>query len=151
MIEIKNGFNPEALLEQLYKLTKMEDTFAINAVALVEGQPRTLTLRELLTVYLEHRYEVTRRRTEFARTKAADRLHLVEGLLIAIVDIDDVIAIIRSSDDTAQARARLMDAFDLTETQTNYILEMPLRRLTRFSTIELETERDELQRRRSPS
>ena len=144
MIEVKNGFNPDALLEQLYKLTKMEDNFAINAVALVDGQPRTLTLRDLLTVYLEHRYEVTRRRTAFARTKAADRLHLVEGLLIAIVDIDDVIAIIRSCDDTAHARARLIEAFELSETQANYILEMPLRRLTRFSRIELETERDKL-------
>ena len=79
----------------------MEDSFAINAVALVDGQPRTLSLRELLTVYLEHRYEVTRRRTAYRRSKAADRLHLVEGLLTAIVDIDDVIAIIRSSDDAA--------------------------------------------------
>ena len=145
VIEVKNGFNPDALLDQLYRLTKMEDNFAINAVALVEGQPRTLTLRELLTVYLEHRYEVTRRRTEFARSKAAERLHLVEGLLVAIVDIDDVIAIIRSSDDTAHARARLIEVFELTETQTNYILEMPLRRLTRFSRIELETEQNTLQ------
>ncbi|HEU5484739.1 MAG TPA: DNA topoisomerase IV subunit A, partial [Microlunatus sp.] len=145
VIEVKNGFNPDALLEQLYKLTKLEDSFAINSVALVDGQPRTLSLPELLTVYLEHRYEVTRRRTEFERAKAADRLHLVEGLLIAILDIDDVIAIIRSSDDTAHARSRLIDAFDLTEIQANYILEMPLRRLTKYSTIELETERDALQ------
>lgn len=144
VVEVKNGFNPEAILEQLYKLTKIEDNFAINAVALVDGQPRTLSLRELLTVYLEHRYEVTRRRTEFARRKATDRLHLVEGLLLAILDIDDVIAIIRSSDDTAAARARLREAFELSELQANYILEMPLRRLTRFSTLELETERDTL-------
>jgi DNA gyrase subunit A len=145
VIEIKSGFNPDAILEQLYKLTRIEDNFAINAVALVDGQPRTLTLRDLLTVYLEHRYEVTRRRTEFARTKARERLHLVEGLLIAILDIDDVIAIVRTSDDTAQARSRLMEVFELSETQTNYILEMPLRRLTRFSRIELETERDKLE------
>jgi DNA gyrase subunit A len=145
VIEIKSGFNPDAILEQLYKLTKIEDNFAINAVALVDGQPRTLTLRNMLTVYLEHRYEVTRRRTEFARTKARERLHLVEGLLVAILDIDDVIAIIRTSDDTAQARSRLMEVFELSETQTNYILEMPLRRLTRFSRIELEAERDKLQ------
>ena len=144
VIEVKNGFNPDALLEQLYKLTKMEDSFAINSVALVDGQPRTLTLRELLTVYLEHRYEVTRRRTAFNRTKAADRLHLVDGLLIAMLDIDDVIAIIRSSDDVGEARRRLMAAFELTETQTNYILDMPLRRLTKFSRIELEAERDQL-------
>ncbi len=144
VIEVKNGFHPDAILEQLFKLTKMEDSFAINSVALVEGQPRTLTLREMLTVYLEHRYEVTRRRSEFARGKAQDRLHLVEGLLLAIVDIDDVIAIIRSSEDAAEARTRLMAAFDLTETQTTYILDMPLRRLTRYSRIELESERDEL-------
>jgi DNA gyrase subunit A len=144
VIEVKNGFNPDALLEQLYKLTKMEDNFAINAVALVDGQPRTLNLRELLTVYLEHRYEVTRRRTEFARRKASDRLHLVQGLILAILDIDDVIAIIRGSDDTAAARTRLREAFELSELQANYILEMPLRRLTRFSTLELETERDSL-------
>src|SRR5215213_4158378 len=104
VIEVKNGFNPEALLEQLYKVTKMEDTFGINAVALVDGQPRTLDLRDLLTVYLEHRYEVTRRRTAFARSRATDRLHLVEGLLVAILDIDDVIAIIRSTDEVQQAR-----------------------------------------------
>jgi DNA gyrase subunit A len=145
VIEIKSGFNPDAILEQLYKLTKIEDNYAINAVALVDGQPRTLTLRDLLTVYLEHRYEVTRRRTEFARTTAQERLHLVEGLLVAILDIDDVIAIIRTSDDTAHARARLMEVFELSETQTNYILEMPLRRLTRFSRIELETERSKLE------
>ncbi|HYP46192.1 MAG TPA: DNA topoisomerase IV subunit A [Propionibacteriaceae bacterium] len=145
VVEVKGGFNPDVVLEQLYKLTKMEDSFSVNAVALVEGQPRTLSLREMLTVYLEHRYDVTRRRTEFDRRKAADRLHLVEGLLIAILDIDDVIALIRSSDDTAQARERLISAFDLSETQANYILEMPLRRLTRFSRIELEGERDQLQ------
>jgi DNA gyrase subunit A len=145
VIEIKSGFNPDAILEQLYKLTKIEDNYAINAVALVDGQPRTLTLRDLLTVYLEHRYEVTRRRTEFARSKAQERLHLVQGLLVAILDIDDVIAIIRTSDDTAHARSRLMEVFELSETQTNYILEMPLRRLTRFSRIELETERGTLE------
>jgi DNA gyrase subunit A len=147
VIEIKSGFNPDALLEQLYKSTKMEDSFSINSVALVDGQPRTLSLRDLLTVYLDHRYEVTRRRTVFARNRADERLHLVQGLLIAIVDIDDVIAIIRSSDDTAQARQRLIAAFELSEIQANYILEMPLRRLTKFSTLELQTERDQLEAR----
>ena len=144
VIEVKNGINPEALLEQLYRLTKLEDSFGINAVALVNGQPATMTLKELLEVYLEHRVEVIRRRSAFRRDKASDRLHLVEGLLIAIVDIDDVIAIIRSSDDAAQARTRLMEAFELTETQTNYILDMQLRRLTKFSRIELEAEREQL-------
>jgi DNA gyrase subunit A len=144
VIEVKNGFNPDALLEQLYRQTKLEDSFAINAVALVDGQPRTLTLRELLTIYLEHRYEVTRRRTAYARSRAEERLHLVEGLLVALLDIDDVIAIIRNSDDVAAARARLIEVFELSEIQANYILDMPLRRLTRFSRLELETERDAL-------
>ncbi len=144
VVEVKNGINPEALLEQLYRLTKLEDSFAINAVALVDGQPRTLSLREMLTVYLGHRLEVTLRRTRFQLGKARDRLHLVEGLLIAIVDIDAVIAIIRGSDDAAAARTRLIEAFDLSEVQATYILDMQLRRLTRFSRIELEAERDKL-------
>ncbi|MGI8458493.1 MAG: DNA gyrase/topoisomerase IV subunit A [Propionibacteriaceae bacterium] len=144
VIEIKNGFNPEVLLETLFRVTKLEDSFSINAVALVQGQPRTLGLKELLTVYLGHRFEVTRRRTQFLLDKATDRLHLVEGLLIAIVDIDDVIAIIRGSDDAAAARARLIEVFDLSEVQATYILDMMLRRLTKFSTIELEAERDQL-------
>ncbi|MGO1972840.1 MAG: DNA gyrase/topoisomerase IV subunit A [Propionibacteriaceae bacterium] len=144
VIEVKNGFNPDAILDQLYRQTKLEDSFSINAVALVDGQPRTLTLHEMLTVYLEHRLEVTLRRTKFAHRKATDRLHLVEGLLIAILDIDDVIAIIRGSDDASKARARLMEVFDLTEVQTNYILDMQLRRLTKFSKLELDSERDDL-------
>ncbi len=144
VIEVKNGINPEALLEELYRLTKLEDSFGINAVALVNGQPSTLSLKEMLEVYLEHRVEVVRRRSAFRLAKATDRLHLVDGLLIAILDIDDVIAIIRSSEDAAQARTRLMEAFELTETQTNYILDMQLRRLTKFSKIELEAEREQL-------
>ena len=144
VIEIKNGFNPDAVLENLYRLTPMEDSFGINNVALVDGQPRTLGLKTLLQVYVEHRIEVIRRRSEFRRRKAADRLHLVDGLLVAIIDIDEVIQLIRGSDDTAAARARLMEVFDLSEIQVNYILEMPLRRLTKFSRIELETEREDL-------
>ena len=147
VIEVKNGFNPDALLEDLYKQTKLEDSFSINAVALVEGQPRTLSLREMMKVYLDHRLEVTLRRTTYDRDKAADRLHLVEGLLLAILDIDDVIAIIRSSDDAAAARTRLIEAFELDEVQAGYILDMQLRRLTRYSSIELETEQDELRGR----
>ncbi|MCC2592813.1 DNA topoisomerase IV subunit A [Tessaracoccus sp. OS52] len=144
LVEVKNGINPEALLEQLYKQTKLEDTFAINAVALVEGEPRTLSLKDLLQVYLAHRLDVVLRRSRFQLGKAADRLHLVRGLITAIADIDDVIAIIRTSDDAAQARTRLIAAFDLDEVQANYILDMQLRRLTKYSTIELEKESDEL-------
>jgi DNA gyrase subunit A len=146
VIEVKNGFHPEALLEQLYKATPLEDSFGINTVALVDGQPRTLGLKQLLEVFLGHRFDVVRRRTGFRRGKAAAKLHLVDGLIVAILDIDEVIQLIRTSDDTAQARERLMQVFDLTEIQTNHILEMPLRRLTRFSKLELEKEKSALER-----
>ncbi|WP_314410414.1 DNA gyrase/topoisomerase IV subunit A [Streptomyces kroppenstedtii] len=144
VIEIKNGFVPEAVLEQLYKLTPMEESFGINNVALVDGQPLTLGLKELLEVYLDHRFEVVRRRSEFRRTKKRDRLHLVEGLLVALLDIDEVIRLIRSSENSAQAKQRLIEHFSLSEIQTQYILDTPLRRLTKFDRIELETERDRL-------
>ncbi|MFI0226001.1 DNA topoisomerase (ATP-hydrolyzing) subunit A [Streptomyces lydicus] len=145
VIEIKNGFNPEAVLEQLYKLTPMEESFGINNVALVDGQPLTLGLKELLEVYVDHRFEVVRRRSEFRRTKRRDRLHLVEGLLTALVDIDEVIRLIRSSENSAQAKDRLIERFSLSDIQTQYILDTPLRRLTKFDRIELESERDRLQ------
>ncbi|MFF1763486.1 DNA topoisomerase (ATP-hydrolyzing) subunit A [Streptomyces sp. NPDC058249] len=144
VIEIKNGFVPEAVLEQLCKLTPMEESFGINNVALVDGQPLTLGLKELLEVYLDHRFEVVRRRSEFRRGKKRDRLHLVEGLLVALLDIDEVIRLIRSSDNSAQAKERLIERFSLSEIQTQYILDTPLRRLTRFDRIELESERDRL-------
>jgi DNA gyrase subunit A len=145
VIEVKNGFVPEAILEQLFRLTPLEDSFNINAVALVEGQPRTLGLKELLEVFLEHRFDVVRRRSVYRRGKAVDQLHLVNGLLVAILDIDEVIALIRSSDNAEQARQRLMQVFDLSETQSNHILDMALRRLTKFSRIELEKQRAELE------
>ncbi|MET9293503.1 DNA topoisomerase IV subunit A [Streptomyces sp. NPDC003077] len=144
VIEVKNGFNPEAVLEQLYKLTPMEESFGINNVALVDGQPLTLGLKELLEVYVDHRFDVVRRRSEFRRGKRRDRLHLVEGLLTALVDIDEVIRLIRSSENSAQAKERLIDRFGLSDIQTQYILDTPLRRLTKFDRIELESERDEL-------
>lgn len=146
VIEVKNGFVPEALLEQLYKMTPMEDSFGINTVALVDGQPRTLGLKELLEVFLQHRFDVVRRRSQFRRGKAADRLHLVEGLLIAILDIDEVIQVIRSSDNAATAKERLIDIFELSQIQADWILDMPLRRLTKFSRLELDKEKAELER-----
>ncbi|MCP3769053.1 MULTISPECIES: DNA gyrase/topoisomerase IV subunit A [unclassified Streptomyces] len=144
VVEVKNGFVPEAVLEQLYKLTPMEESFGINNVALVDGQPLTLGLKELLEVYLDHRFNVVRRRSEFRRGKRRDRLHLVEGLLTALLDIDEVIRLIRSSDNSAQAKQRLMEHFSLSEIQTQYILDTPLRRLTRFDRIELEAEQERL-------
>ncbi|WP_135850358.1 DNA gyrase/topoisomerase IV subunit A [Serinibacter arcticus] len=141
VIEVKTGFNPEAVLEQLFRYTPLEDSFGINNVALVDGQPRTLGLRELLQVYVQHRFTVVERRTRHRLEKRRARLHLVEGLLLAIADIDEVIAVIRSSDDAATARERLMSVFDLTQLQSDYILELQLRRLTKFSTLELNGER----------
>ncbi|MCY7412750.1 MAG: DNA topoisomerase IV subunit A, partial [Salinibacterium sp.] len=144
VIGIKTGFSPDAVLAQLYRLTPLEENFSINNVALVDGGPRTLGLKELLQVYLDHRLAVVRRRTAFRLARRTERLHLVEGLLIAIVDIDEVIQVIRNSDDAEQARTRLVDVFDLSEVQADYILELRLRRLTKFSRIELETEADAL-------
>ena len=146
VIEVKNGFVPEAILEQLYRQTALEDSFGINAVALVDGQPRTLGLKEMLEVFLGHRFEVVRRRSAFRRKKAADRLHLVDGLLIAILDIDEVIQVIRGSDNAAAAKERLIEIFELSDVQADYILDMPLRRLTKFSKLELEKEKTELER-----
>jgi DNA gyrase subunit A len=145
VIEIRSGFHPEAVLDELYRLTPMEETFGINNVALVDGQPRLLGLRELLQIYVGHRIEVTRRRSEHRRRKRADRLHLVDGLLIALLNIDEVIQVIRSSDDAASAKDRLMTVFDLSEIQAQYILDTPLRRLTRYDRLELEREREKLQ------
>ena len=144
VIELKNGFEPEDVLEKLYKLTPMEDAFAINAVALVKGKPQTLGLKELLQVFIDHRIEVVRRRSEFRKAKAQDRLSLVDGLLKAIIDIDKVIKIIRGSDDAAAAKDKLIKDFKLNEEQATYILDMPLRRLTKMSKLELETESKEL-------
>src|ERR1700748_1629448 len=94
VIEVRAGFNPEAVLAELYRLTPMEETFGINNVALVDGQPRTLGLKDLLSIYIEHRLDVTRRRSEFRRRKRQDRLHLVDGILIALLNIDDVLQVI---------------------------------------------------------
>ncbi|WP_231916278.1 DNA gyrase/topoisomerase IV subunit A [Microbacterium karelineae] len=144
VIGVKTGFDPEAVLERLYRLTPLEDSFGFNNVALVEGQPSTLGLRDMLVVYVNHRIEVVTRRTRYRLGRRRDRLHLVEGLLVAILDIDEVIQVIRSSETSDEARTRLCQVFDLDEVQAEYILELRLRRLTKFSRIELETERDEL-------
>ncbi len=144
VIGIKTGFDANAVLEQLYRLTPLEDSFSINNVALVDGQPRTLGLKELLAVYVKHRIEVVTRRSTYRVARRKERLHLVEGLLVAILNIDEVIQVIRSSDDSETARNRLQQVFELSELQAEYILELRLRRLTKFSRIELESERDKL-------
>jgi len=144
VIEVKTGFDPQVVLELLYRFTPMEDSFSINNVALVSGRPLTLGLRDLLGQYLAHRILVTRRRSANRLGKKQARLHLIDGLLIAIVSIDEVIQVIRTSDEVDQARSRLMSIFDLSEIQAEYILELRLRRLTKFSKIELENEKSQL-------
>ncbi|MEU4384082.1 DNA topoisomerase IV subunit A [Promicromonospora sp. NPDC023805] len=146
VIEVKTGFDPDAVLEQLYRVTPLEDSFGINNVALVDGQPRTLGLVEMLRVWVAHRISVVRRRSQYRLDKRLERLHLVDGLLVAIVDIDEVIQVIRSSDDAGIARDRLREVFDLSEPQASYILDLQLRRLTKFSRVELEKEAEELRR-----
>ncbi|MBX3311974.1 MAG: DNA topoisomerase IV subunit A [Microbacteriaceae bacterium] len=144
VITLRSGFNAKAVLEQLYRLTPLEDSFGINNVALVEGSPQVLGLKDLLQVFVDHRIEVTRRRSEYRLLKRQNRLHLVDGLLIAIADIDEVIQVIRSSEDSESAKARLIEIFDLSDVQAEYILELRLRRLTKFSRIELENESTKL-------
>jgi DNA gyrase subunit A len=147
VIEIKTGFDPNAVLLHLFKHTPLEESFTINNVALVNGRPRTMGLRELLDVWIAHRRSVVKRRSQFRKRKALERLHLVEGLLLALIDIDEVIEVIRTSDDADAAKQRLIAVFDLDEIQAQYILDLRLRRLTRMSRIELESERDDLAKR----
>ncbi|CAM4085985.1 DNA topoisomerase (ATP-hydrolyzing) subunit A [Kibdelosporangium persicum] len=144
VIECKVGVNPQALLADLYRLTPMEQSFGINNLVLVDGQPQTLGLKALLEVFLKHRYEVVTRRTRYRRRKREERLHLVEGLLKALLNIDKVIRLIRNSENAADAKDGLMKQFKLSEIQAQYILDTPLRRLTRYDRIELEDEQEKL-------
>jgi DNA gyrase subunit A len=144
VIECKVGVNPQALLADLYRLTPLEQSFGINNLVLVEGQPQTLGLKALLEVFLAHRYEVVTRRTTYRRRKRQERLHLVDGLLIALLDIDKVVRLIRESDNVQAAKDGLMRQFKLSEIQATYILDTPLRRLTKFDRLELETEQEKL-------
>ncbi|MFM6979865.1 MAG: DNA topoisomerase (ATP-hydrolyzing) subunit A [Micrococcales bacterium] len=144
VIELKTGFDPQAVLDLLYRYTPMEDSFGINNVALVDGRPATLGIRDLLGVYLAHRILVTKRRSENRLGKRKARLHLVDGLLKAIVQIDEVIRVIRNSEEVDEARKNLMSTFELSELQAEYILELRLRRLTKFSKLELDNERTQL-------
>ena len=144
VIELKTGFDPESVLELLYRYTPLEDSFGINNVALVAGRPQTMSLRDLVGEYLAHRVLVTKRRSENRLGKKTARLHLVDGLLLAIDSLDEVISIIRRSEEVDEARRGLMTRFKLSELQAEYILELRLRRLTKFSKLELETEAKQL-------
>ena len=145
-IDLKRDANALVVLNNLYKHTPMQTTFSVNMVALVDGVPRTLNLRDALVAYVEHQREVVRRRTEYRLKRARDRAHILEGLLRALNVIDEIIATIRASEDRADAKERLMaEPFEFSEAQANHILDMQLGRLTRLARIDIETELEEKQ------
>ncbi len=146
-IELRPGANAGAVLTELYRVTPLEDSFGINNVVLIDGVPTTVGLWELCDHYIQHRLEVVTRRTEYRLERANRRLHLVEGLLVALDAIDLVVSIIRSSQDATEARDRLVSELSLSEVQAVHILDMQLRRLTALAKLELEAEAEELRTR----
>jgi DNA gyrase subunit A len=144
VIVLKRAANPHVVLNQLYKHTQLQDTFGVIMLSLVDGVPRTLNLAEMIGYYVDHQVDVITRRTRYEKRKREERLHIVEGLLIALDHLDEVIKIIRASQDADEARTKLMKRFKLSEIQTNHILDMPLRRLTRLAREELDAEKKEL-------
>ncbi len=144
VIELKKDAIPQIVLNQLFKMTQLQETFGVNTVALVDGVPRTLSIAEMVGHYLDHQMDVIERRTRYRLNEAEKRLHILQGLLIALDNIDEVIEIIRGSEDTSVARAALMDRFDLSEIQANHILDMQLRRLTALETSKVREEHDAL-------
>jgi DNA gyrase subunit A len=145
VIELKKDANPQVVLNLLFKHTQLEDTFGVNAVALVDGVPRTLNIAEMIGHYITHQLEVIERRSVFRLHKAEARAHIVEGLLIALDNIDEVVRIIRGSADVETARSTLIERFELSDIQANHILDMPLRRLTALETGKLRQEYEDLQ------
>ena len=145
VIELKNTADPGQVLRDLYKRTPMQGTFSIINLALVNGEPRTLTLKQTLRVFLDHRLEVVRRRSEFDLARARDRAHILEGLLTALKFLDEVIKIIRAARDTDEARAKLIKRFKFSDAQTTAILDMPLRRLAALERKKIEDEYKEKQ------
>ena len=145
VIELKTNAVPQVVLNQLYKNTPLQDSFGYNMVALVDGVPRTLNIADMIGYYLDHQMEVIERRTQFRLDQAQARAHILEGLIIAVDSIDEVIKVIRGSADTPEARANLIERFELTEIQANAILDMPLRRLTALEVDKLRSELAELQ------
>jgi DNA gyrase subunit A len=145
VIELRKDANPQVILNQLFKHTQLEENFSVNQIALVDGVPRTLNIAEMVHYYIAHQLEVIERRSRFRLAKAEARAHIVEGLLIALDNIDEVVEIIKSSEDVGAARAALMERFALSEIQANHILDMPLRRLTALETGKLREEYEQLQ------
>jgi DNA gyrase subunit A len=146
-VELKQGAQPLKILNQLYKYTQLQSTFSIQMLALVNGEPRTLSLKRMLQIYIDHRFEVIVRRSEFELDKRRARAHILEGLLKALSSLDAIIQTIRSSEDADKAREQLMSRFDLTEAQSNAILEMQLRRLAALEQQKLQDEYNEVMAR----
>ncbi len=144
VIDLKRGANPQVVLNQLHKHTQLQESFGVIMLALVDGVPRTLNLAEMIGYYVDHQIDVVTRRTKYDLRKAEERDHIVQGLLIALDHLDEVIKVIRGSQDAEQARTKLMSKFKLSEIQANHILDMPLRRLTKLARTELEQEHKEL-------
>ena len=146
VLELRRGVVPQVVLNNLYKHTQLQDSFGIIQLALVDGVPRVLSLKELIEVFIRHQREVVRRRTEFRLRKAQERLHIVEGLLLAIDHIDEVIGLIRASASADVAKVQLMSRFGLTEIQAGYVLDMQLRRLAALERDKLRAEAEELRK-----
>ncbi len=144
VVELKKGEATNVVLNQLYKLTQLQDSFSIIMIALVDGRPQTLNIKELLLAYKHHRMEVIRRRTRHLLQKAEQRAHILEGLRIALKDIDEVVRLIRASQDTATAKAALISRFQLTIVQAEAILDMRLQRLTALEHSKVEEEYQQL-------
>ncbi|MBU0906141.1 MAG: DNA gyrase subunit A [Firmicutes bacterium] len=146
VIEVRKDANANVLLNNLYKQTSLQSSFGVNMLALVDGQPKVLGLKEILYHYLEHQKVIIKRRTQFELTKAEDRAHILEGLRIALDHIDEIIALIRSSQTGEEAKIGLIDQFNLSERQAQAILDMRLQRLTGLERDKIEAEYQELQR-----
>ena len=147
VVELRANVNPNVVLNQLYKHTQLQDTFGVNMLALVNNEPKVLSIRDVLTNYLIYQEEVVTRRTKFDLKKAEERDHILQGLLIALDNIDEVIKIIRGSKTTAEAKEKLMERFSLSDVQSQAIVDMRLRQLTGLAREDLEAEYAELMKK----
>lgn len=144
VIDVKSGVNPESVKAALYRYTPLETSFGIQNLALVNGQPKYVSLSEMLNIFVDHRKNVVTRRTQYRLNKKESRLHLIRGLLLILADIDKAITIIRASDDAEEAKNSLKTSFKIDDIQSEYVLTLQLRRLTKYDNLELKTEHDQL-------
>ena len=145
VIEVAKGASTEPIIAKLFKLTRLEDTYSFNQVALVDKKPRLLNMKQLLEIYIDHQKDVLLRKTKFEAQKVTDRIHILEGLLKALEDIDNVIALIKKSESAAAAKVALMNQYHLSEVQAKAILDMKLAKLAKLEKVEIENEKKELE------